>query len=75
MGQRRLLFLFASILLLAVAFPNVTASSDTTNLPTSHFVFGVYTAWETTYIPDYTDTATNRAQNLTAFLTNTFFPS
>jgi hypothetical protein len=74
MGQRRLLFLFAAVLLLAAAFPTVTASSDTTNLPTSHFVFGVYTAWETTYIPGYTDTADNRAQNLTSFLTNSFFP-
>ncbi|HXY34056.1 MAG TPA: hypothetical protein VEI07_07505, partial [Planctomycetaceae bacterium] len=44
------------------------------NLPTSQFVFGVYTAWDTTYIPGYTDTTANRAANLPAFLTNTFFP-
>ncbi len=74
MGQRRLLLLFASLVLLGASFPTVAANSDTTNLPTSHFVFGVYTAWETTYIPGYTDTADNRAQNLTSFLTNTFFP-
>jgi hypothetical protein len=75
MGRRRLLFLLPSILLLGASFPTETAEAeDTVNAPTSHFVFGVYTAWETTYIPGYTDTADNRAQNLGPFLSNTFFP-
>ena len=54
--------------------PVSTATAQNVNAPTSQFVFGVYTAWETTYIPGYTDTATNRPQNLTPFLTQTFFP-
>jgi hypothetical protein len=49
-------------------------NANVVNAPTSHFVFGVYTAWETTYIPGYTDTPANRATNLTPFLTKTFFP-
>jgi hypothetical protein len=68
----RLLFLFCSTLLLLSAFSTVTAQNI--NVPTNQFVFGVYTAWETTYIPDYTDTAANRLQNLPTFLTKTFFP-
>jgi hypothetical protein len=75
MSVRRLLFLFCSLLLLVTSFSPVTAeTSDGVNVPTSQFVFGVYTAWETTYIPGYTDTAANRAENLTPFLTKTFFP-
>jgi hypothetical protein len=57
--------------------PSATATAQNSNIinaPTSQFVFGVYTAWETTYIPNYTDTAANRPQNLTPFLTKTFFP-
>ena len=50
-------------------------SAQNVNAPTSQFVFGVYTAWETTYVPGYTDTAANRAQNLSTFLTTTFFPT
>jgi hypothetical protein len=63
-------------MLLSLA-PSATATAQTSNIinaPTSQFVFGVYTAWETTYIPNYTDTAANRPQNLTPFLTKTFFP-
>jgi hypothetical protein len=75
MGTRRLVFLICSTLLLVISFSTVTAdTSGDINVPTSQFVFGVYTAWETTYIPDYTDTAANRAENLTPFLTKTFFP-
>jgi hypothetical protein len=58
--------------LLLVPFQTVVA--QTVNAPANQFVFGVYTAWETTYIPGYTDTAANRAQNLAPFLTQTFFP-
>ncbi len=71
MSVRRLLCLFCLSLLLA---PVSMATAQTINAPTSQFVFGVYTAWETTYIPGYTDTAANRPQNLTPFLTKTFFP-
>jgi hypothetical protein len=75
MSTGRFLFLMCSLLLLATFLLPVTAeTSATPNLPTSQFVFGVYTAWETTYIPNYTDTPANRGQNLTPFLTNTFFP-
>jgi hypothetical protein len=75
MRTRHLLFLFCSLLLVVVSFSPVTANNFAqTNAPTARFVFGVYTAWETTYIPGYTDTAANRAQNLTAFLTQNFFP-
>jgi hypothetical protein len=75
MSTRRFLFLFCSLLLIVTSFSPVTANiSAETNVPTNQFVFGVYTAWETTYIPGYTDTATNRVANLTPFLTNTFFP-
>ncbi len=75
MSARRLLFLFCATLLLLTPFSTLTAqTSPNINAPTSQFVFGVYTAWETTYIPGYTDTAANRTQNLSAFLTQTFFP-
>src|SRR5271156_4767466 len=75
MSMRRLLFLFCSILSLATSSSTITANnSSNIHLPTSQFVFGVYTAWETTYIPNYTDTPANRAANLSPFLTNTFFP-
>jgi hypothetical protein len=72
MSAQRLLFLFCSLVLLLT--PCSTATAQSVNAPASQFVFGVYTAWETTYIPGYTDTAANRPQNLTPFLTNTFFP-
>jgi hypothetical protein len=71
MSARRLLRLFCLSLVLA---PVSAATAQNVNAPTSQFVFGVYTAWETTYIPGYTDTAANRPQNLTPFLTKTFFP-
>jgi len=71
MSARRLLRLFCLSILLA---PVSVATAQNVNAPTSQFVFGVYTAWETTYIPGYTDTAANRPQNLTPFLTKTFFP-
>jgi hypothetical protein len=75
MSSRRFLFLLCAILLLVTSFSTVTANtSDEINVPTGEFVFGVYTAWETTYIPGYTDTPANRSENLNAFLTNTFFP-
>lgn len=75
MSPRRLLFLFCSLLLVVTSFSPVAANvAAETNVPTTQFVFGVYTAWETTYIPDYTDTAANRAVNLTPFLTQVFFP-
>ncbi len=75
MSTRRLLFLCCSSLLLVTSFSPITAeTSAPINVPTIQFVFGLYTAWETTYIPGYTDTAANRAQNLPAFLNNTFFP-
>ncbi|HEV8068597.1 MAG TPA: hypothetical protein VGP76_12740 [Planctomycetaceae bacterium] len=75
MRARCLLFLFCFLLLLVISFSPVTAeTSDGVNVPTNQFVFGVYTAWETTYIPGYTDTPANRAENLTPFLTTTFFP-
>ncbi len=74
-NTRRLLFLFCAFLLAATSFSPVTAEvAGTVNVPTSQFVFGVYTAWETTYVPGYTDTPANRAQNLNAFLNQTFFP-
>ncbi len=61
MRTRHLLFLFCSLLLVVVSFSPVTANNFAQpNAPTSQFVFGVYTAWETTYIPGYTDTAANR---------------
>jgi hypothetical protein len=74
MRTRRLLFLFCSILSLVISSSTVTADNLGINLPTTQFVFGVYTSWETTYIPNYTDTAANRLDNLTPFLTKTFFP-
>jgi len=75
MGTRGLCCLCCSMLLLLTVSATATAqSSNIINAPTNQFVFGVYTAWETTYIPNYTDTAANRPQNLTPFLTNTFFP-
>jgi hypothetical protein len=72
MSSRRLFFLVFSLVLLLTPFSTVAA--QTVNAPTNQFVFGVYTAWETTYIPGYTDTAANRAQNLSTFLNTTFFP-
>ena len=72
MSVRRLLCLLCLTLVLLARHSAATAQN--VNAPTSQFVFGVYTAWETTYIPSYTDTAANRAQNLTPFLTKTFFP-
>ena len=72
MSLRRLPFLLCSLALLLTTFSTVKAQN--VNAPTSQFVFGVYTAWETTYIPGYTDTAANRAQNLSTFLSTTFFP-
>jgi hypothetical protein len=68
--MRRWLFLFCALLLAVTSFSPVTANIfAVTNSPTNEFVFGVYTAWETTYIPGYTDTAANRVQNLSPFLT------
>jgi hypothetical protein len=72
MSSRRLIFLLFALVLLFTPFSRATAQN--VNAPTSQFVFGVYTAWETTYIPGHTDTAANRVQNLTPFLTKTFFP-
>ncbi len=60
MSSRRLLFLLFSLVLLLTPFSTVAAQNI--NAPTSQFVFGVYTAWETTYVPGYTDTAANRAK-------------
>ena len=60
MSSRRLLFLF--FLLSCYSRPFSTVTAQNVNAPTSQFVFGVYTAWETTYIPGYTDTAANRAK-------------
>jgi hypothetical protein len=74
-SSRRVGFAVCVVLVLVTSFSTVTANnSDDINVPTGQFVFGVYTAWETTYIPGYTDTPANRTQNLNAFLTNTFFP-
>src|SRR5580658_7906007 len=72
MSSRRLLLLLFSLGLLLTPFSTVSAQN--VNVPSNQFVFGVYTAWETTYIPGYTDTAENRPQNLSTFLTTTFFP-
>ena len=75
MSVRRLLFLFCSLLLLVTSFSPVTAeTSDGVNVPTSQFVFGVYTAWETTYIPGYTDTAANRADKPDSIFDQNLFP-
>jgi hypothetical protein len=75
MRTRHLLFLVCSLLLVVTSFSPIAGNNFAqTNEPTPQFVFGVYTAWETTYIPGYTDTPANRAQNLTPFLTKTFFP-
>jgi hypothetical protein len=73
MTTRRWFCVIWSALLLLTPFATATAQTNV-NSPTNQFVFGVYTAWETTYIPGFTDTTTNRPQNLSAFLTNTFFP-
>jgi hypothetical protein len=70
-ARRPLLFVCSLVLIFAA---RSTATAQNVNAPTNQFVFGVYTAWETTYIPGLTDTATNRPQNLTPFLTQTFFP-
>jgi hypothetical protein len=72
MSSRRFLLLLFSLALLLTPFSTVSAQN--VNAPNNQFVFGVYTAWETTYIPGYTDTAENRPQNLSTFLTTTFFP-
>src|ERR1700677_2891047 len=72
MGSRRLLFILCS--LVSLLTPLSTVSAQNVNAPANQFVFGVYTAWETTYVPGYTDTAANRVQNLSTFLTQTFFP-
>ncbi len=75
MRTRHLLFLLCSLLLVVTSFAPIAANNVAQpNTPTTQFVFGVYTAWETTYIPNYTDTPANRTQNLTSFLTKTFFP-